>query len=133
MDYWAGTVLICVLAMIQSITYAWILGVERAQEEVMQGAKLNIPGFVQNVVLKYISPAYLIFLMVFLFSDQKDGIVPRFNSLLLPENRVALISFSFMLLVVTFITLLVHIAGVRWIKQGKMKNVLPDGTLKPLD
>lgn len=58
-DFWIGSVLIFILALIQAILYGWIFGIDRGEEEAHRGAHLRIPRFVQYV-LKYVVPVYLL-------------------------------------------------------------------------
>jgi len=59
MDFWAGTVLIYILATVQLILFGWVFGVERGFDEAHRGAALRIPSF-YKVVIKYISPVILL-------------------------------------------------------------------------
>jgi neurotransmitter:Na+ symporter, NSS family len=58
-DFWIGSVLIFLLALIQAIVYGWIFGIKRGAEEAHRGANMRIPHFVQ-LMLKYVVPVYLI-------------------------------------------------------------------------
>ncbi|QDT73812.1 sodium-dependent transporter [Lacipirellula limnantheis] len=59
LDFWVGSVLIIMLALIQAIIYGWCFGIERGAEEAHVGAHMRIPHFVQ-LMLKYVVPVYLI-------------------------------------------------------------------------
>jgi hypothetical protein len=59
LDFWVGSVLIIMLALIQAIIYGWCFGIERGAEEAHVGAHMRIPQFVQ-LMLKYVVPVYLI-------------------------------------------------------------------------
>lgn len=58
-DFWVGSVLIIMLALIQAIIYGWCFGIERGAEEAHVGAHMRIPHFVQ-LMLKYVVPVYVI-------------------------------------------------------------------------
>ena len=62
-DFWVGTALIFVLAMIEVILFAWVYGVDKGYNEAQQGAELQIPR-VWKFVIKYISPVYLVTVFV---------------------------------------------------------------------
>lgn len=69
MDFWVGTFLIFVLAMIQAVLYGWVLGIERGEKEAHTGAHMRIPKFVQYM-LKYVTPTYLgIVFIAFIFNN----------------------------------------------------------------
>jgi neurotransmitter:Na+ symporter, NSS family len=59
MDFWVGTFLIFVLAMVQIIVFSWVFGVDRGIAEAEQGSQMRIPpGF--RFIMKYVAPAYLL-------------------------------------------------------------------------
>jgi len=58
-DYWAGTVSLVVFAMLESILFAWIFGVDRGWKEIHAGADIKIP-VIFKFMLKYITPVMLI-------------------------------------------------------------------------
>lgn len=62
-DFWVGSVMIFLLALVQSILYGWIFGIERGAEEAHIGAHLRIPHFVQ-LMLRYVVPVYLLVIFV---------------------------------------------------------------------
>jgi hypothetical protein len=68
-DFWVGSFLIFVLAMVQALLYGWVFGIVKGDEELHRGAHIRIPRFVQ-FVLKYIVPVYLLGIFV-IFCVQK--------------------------------------------------------------
>ncbi|HRN52770.1 MAG TPA: hypothetical protein PK788_04700 [Gemmatimonadaceae bacterium] len=62
-DFWVGTYLIFVLAMVQIIYFGWVFGIERGWKELHQGASIQVPS-IFKIVMKYIAPAYLIIVFV---------------------------------------------------------------------
>lgn len=58
-DFWVGTFLIFILATIQIITFAWVLGLDEGFKEAHQGAAIRIPR-IYRVIMKYICPLFLI-------------------------------------------------------------------------
>lgn len=58
-DFWAGSVLIMALALIQALLYGWGLGIQRAHEELHHGANIRVPWVVQ-LLLKWVAPLYLL-------------------------------------------------------------------------
>jgi SNF family Na+-dependent transporter len=97
LDFWAGTMLIFVLAMIQSFLYAWVLGIDRGEKEMHEGAHLRIPRFVQYV-LKFITPLYL--LIIFAGVIWTKG--PSYW-ITLTTKPVAGLSFGLIVLVLAFL------------------------------
>ncbi len=62
-DFWVGTYLIFVLAMVQIIYFSWVFGIERGWKEIHNGAAIKIPAF-YKIIMKYIAPMYLIIVFV---------------------------------------------------------------------
>lgn len=117
LDFWAGTMLIVCLAIIQTILYGWVLGIEKGEEEAHNGAHMRIPRFVQYI-LKYVTPAYLLVIFGGVLWTQGFGYIQTFI-----DNRVARLSVLFILAVLGFLALLVHIAGKRWKAEGRYDNL----------
>jgi len=51
---------------VQSLLYGWVLGIDKGEQAMHVGAHLRVPRFVQ-FMLKYISPVYLLAIMVALW------------------------------------------------------------------
>jgi SNF family Na+-dependent transporter len=62
-DFWVGTYLIFVLAMVQIIYFGWVFGIDRGWKELHQGASIQVPT-IFKFVMKYVAPAYLIIVFV---------------------------------------------------------------------
>ena len=62
-DFWVGTFLIFVLAMVQIIVFSWVFGIDRGWKELHSGASIRIPR-VFKFIMKYIAPTYLIVVFV---------------------------------------------------------------------
>ena len=127
-DFWVGTFLIFVLAMIQAAIYGWIFGIDRGARESAIGANFRIPKFVQ-LMLKYVVPFYLLFIFVpFLFqtlpdSKADDGTVTPGYLSKIAEDNVAQMSLMFIGATIAFLTVMVHVAGTRWVREGRFENI----------
>lgn len=64
-DDWSGTFALVVFALLESIAFAWIFGIEKGWEEINRGADIRIPTFFKFII-KYVTPLFL--LAVFLGS-----------------------------------------------------------------
>lgn len=71
-DYWAGTVSLVVFALVESILFAWVFGMDRGWAEIRHGADMAVPGF-YRFVLKFITPALLLFVFVGSLFNPKGG------------------------------------------------------------
>ncbi|GEO03092.1 sodium:calcium symporter [Adhaeribacter aerolatus] len=71
-DYWSGTVSLVVFAMIESILFAWVFGIDKGMREINAGSDIQVPN-IYRFIIKYITPTFI--LLVFLSSlvTPKDG------------------------------------------------------------
>jgi neurotransmitter:Na+ symporter, NSS family len=116
LDFWVGSVMILVLALIQSLLYGWALGIDRGEQEAHLGAHMRIPRFVQYM-LKYIVPLYLIVILgAFIYND-----VPA-RARTIWATPVALGSIIFISVILGFLLIMVRIAGTRWRRDGRLLN-----------
>lgn len=58
-DFWAGTIGLVVVAIIEVILFGWVLGTKKGWEELEDGALIRVPKFFM-FVLKYITPVGLL-------------------------------------------------------------------------
>ncbi len=62
-DYWAGTVSLVVFALLESVLFSWVFGINKGWNEINEGSDLKIPQ-VYKFIIKYVTP--LLLLVVFL-------------------------------------------------------------------
>jgi NSS family neurotransmitter:Na+ symporter len=123
-DFWVGSVLIFLLALVQALLYGWVFGIGRGELEAHQGAHFRIPHFIQYM-LKYVVPLYLLTILAFfcwekLPSRDVDGVHQAGYIETISNNDVAFASVMFIGVVLVFLLLMVHIAGRRWESQGRL-------------
>ncbi|MBS4027587.1 MAG: sodium-dependent transporter, partial [Ignavibacteriales bacterium] len=58
-DDWSGTFALVVFAMLESIAFAFIFGIDKGWEEINRGADIKIPLFFKYVI-KYVTPLFLV-------------------------------------------------------------------------
>jgi hypothetical protein len=63
LDFWVGTLLIFVMAGVQSIAFAWFFGIDRGWQQIHEGGLIRLPTVVKYVLL-VVSPLYLIIVFV---------------------------------------------------------------------
>ncbi|MFZ5433485.1 MAG: sodium-dependent transporter [Calditrichota bacterium] len=64
MDFWAGSVLPVVSALIMILLFAFYMGIERGFKEMHRGAEMKVPN-IYRFIIKYVTPTYLILLLIF--------------------------------------------------------------------
>jgi NSS family neurotransmitter:Na+ symporter len=120
MDFWVGNVAIYILATFQVILFGWVLGIDKGMKEINQGAGIKVPMLV-GIMLKYVSPAYLIVVFIVWFYQQLTAETANyFNSL--ATNSVAQLSFGFIIIVAIFFALLIRQAVSRWNRMERVEG-----------
>jgi SNF family Na+-dependent transporter len=114
-DFWVGTMFIFILAMIQSVLYGWVFGIDRGNEELHRGAHIRVP-FVVQIILKYVTPLYLLAIFVGICITGSADYREK-----LSQPGVPLYSIIFIGVIFLFLLLLVRIAGQRWEREGRLK------------
>ncbi len=71
-DYWAGTFCLVVMAVGESILFAWIYGMDKSWAEMMRGADLRVPR-VFYFIMKYVTPTFLIVILFASIFEPKAG------------------------------------------------------------
>jgi len=117
LDFWVGTFLIFVLAMIQAVVYGWVFGIQRGDREAHIGAHIRIPYIVQ-ILLKYVVPLYLGVIFVMFCVQEIPGYYASMR-----EDSVALMSLLFIAGLIGMLLLLIHLAGLRWDRDGRFANL----------
>jgi SNF family Na+-dependent transporter len=74
-DYWAGTFGLVILALVETVLFVWVLGPDRAWDELHEGAAWRIPSF-YKAILTYVTPVFLIVMMLWWTVQEA---VPTFN------------------------------------------------------
>lgn len=62
-DFWAGTFMLVVFAMGESILFPWIFGMTRGWTQIIRGADIQVPG-IFRFIIKYITPLFLAIILV---------------------------------------------------------------------
>ncbi len=109
-DFWVGTALIFVLAMIEVILFAWVYGVDNGYKEAQQGAELQIPR-VWKFVIKYISPVYLVTVFVAWCLTNLPAQAKAVRG-----DSVAMMAMGLIAIVTIFLLILIFLASRRWNK-----------------
>ena len=97
LDFWGGTFCLVLFALIETILFIWVFGMDKAWEEIHHGAELTIPRF-YRFIMKYITPVFLIFILGFWFIQQAiptlmmKGISPQ-NAPYILATRIGLVLF----------------------------------------
>lgn len=75
MDFWGGSFFLIVFAIIETILFAWVLGIDKAWAEMHAGADIRVPK-IYKFIIKYITPVYLlVILSVWFWQDWRPIIM----------------------------------------------------------
>ena len=118
LDFWMANFFIFIFATVQSIVFAWVLGIGKGMEELRRGAEIRLPRILP-FVLKYVSPVYL--LAIFALWAWKN-LPDRWRAIATPPEAgppVALFAVLWIAAVGAFLALIVAIANQTWDKEEK--------------
>lgn len=62
-DDWSGTFALVLFALLETIAFVWIFGIDKAWEEINRGADIKVP-IIFKYVMKYITPVFLIVVFI---------------------------------------------------------------------
>lgn len=62
-DYWAGTVSLVVFALLETMMFAWIFGMNRGWQEITSGADIRLPEIFKYIIT-YVTPFLLLFVFL---------------------------------------------------------------------
>lgn len=62
-DYWAGTVSLVTLALLESILFSWVFGIKKGWKEITDGADIKVP-VVFKFIIKWVTPLMLLVVFV---------------------------------------------------------------------
>ncbi|MFD2246090.1 sodium-dependent transporter [Pontibacter ruber] len=71
-DYWAGTVSLVVFALLESILFAWVFGINKGWREITSGSDIKVPN-IYKFIIKFITPALLLWVFLGSLFTPKGG------------------------------------------------------------
>ncbi|MGR9100654.1 MAG: hypothetical protein ACU826_08810, partial [Gammaproteobacteria bacterium] len=108
MDDWVGTVCIFLLATIEVILFAWVIGVDNGIEEANRGGDLQIPRFFR-IIFKYVTP---LFLLTILFSWLVESLPAKIAAI--RSDPEVFLTVLYLLISLFFLIMLVSLASENW-------------------
>ena len=120
-DFWVGIFFIYVIAMIQTVIFGWVLGVDKGMAELDRGAEIRVPRFI-GFVLKYVAPLYLLAVFVFWIYTEIRKPEEQNTLLMTLRNPVGLMSVGFLALLAVFFLLIIAQASKRWQQLGAVSD-----------
>jgi NSS family neurotransmitter:Na+ symporter len=71
-DDWSGTFSLVVFALLETIAFAWVYGIDKGWDEITRGADMKIPHFFKYVI-KYVTPIFLLVVFIGAFIAPQGG------------------------------------------------------------
>jgi neurotransmitter:Na+ symporter, NSS family len=71
-DYWAGTVSLVVFALLESILFAWVFGMNKGWREITSGSDIKVPN-IYKFIIKFITPLLLLWVFIGSLITPKGG------------------------------------------------------------
>jgi len=118
LDFWGGTFCLVLFGTVETILFAWFFGMDKAWDEIHQGADLRVPG-IYKWIIRYVTPVFLLVILITWL--QQEGL----STLLMknvPEANKPYILGTRLLLLTLFLTLALGVR-VAWRKRSKSKEV----------
>jgi NSS family neurotransmitter:Na+ symporter len=108
LDFWGGTFCLVLFATVETILFGWVFGMERAWTEMHVGSDITIPR-IYRFIIKYITPAFLLFILGFWFWQEWTPLILLKN---VPAGNVPYIVGIRLMLVGLFVVLAFLVRGV---------------------
>ncbi|MBI5758799.1 MAG: sodium-dependent transporter [Planctomycetales bacterium] len=80
-DFWAGSVMLVVFALGETILFAWLFGMTRGWAEMKKGAELKIP-IAFKYIIQFVTPVFLLAILIAFVFLPKAGWRPYIQGLL---------------------------------------------------
>jgi neurotransmitter:Na+ symporter, NSS family len=117
LDFWGGTFCLVLFATVEVILFAWVFGMDKAWTEMHVGSDITIPR-IYRFIIKYITPAFLLFILGFWFVQEWIPTILLRN--VAPENKWYIIGIRLML--VGFFALLTFLVWRIWKRRAEGRN-----------
>ena len=113
LDFWGGNFFIVFGATVEIILLAWIFGIDKAWDEMHQGAQIKLPR-IFRFVIKYVTPTFLLIILGYWFYTDWWKVITMAD--VPTENVPYVLGIRLVLL-----TLLIVIAVLVWLAWRKRK------------
>ncbi len=126
-DFWVGTFLILIMAMLEIICFSWIFGIDIGWDEIHHGAQFQIPA-VFRFIMKWVAPLYLLVVLIAFCIANLPASIALIADQPMAQLALALIAVTMILLMAC-----VHVGEKRWKELGldlDGSEMLPEWTAK---
>lgn len=71
-DDWSGTFSLVVFALLETIAFAWVFGMDKGWDEITRGADMKVP-YIFKYIIKYVTPVFLLIVFIGAFIAPAGG------------------------------------------------------------
>ena len=116
LDFWVTNLLMVVLATVEIIAFAWVIGIEKGFKDLHKGAAIRVPP-VFKFVMKYLSPLFLVTIfsawvytsvLGYNFSGGPKKYSSYVEDLIINRNPVAIMSVGIIFLTLVFVLIVTY-------------------------
>lgn len=112
LDFWAGTFLILIMAMLEIICFSWVLGIDVGWKQIHEGAQIQVPR-IFRFVMKWVAPGYLLIVLVAFCIANLPASIAQIS-----QQPLALMAFGLMGGITLLLLICVRIGEKRWAAMG---------------
>jgi neurotransmitter:Na+ symporter, NSS family len=111
-DFWIGTFLILIMAMVEIVIFSWVFGIDRGWEEIHEGAQIRVPTAFR-FIMKYVSPLYLLIVLVAFCVTNLPASAAQ-----IAQQPMAQLALALIAVVWVFLMVCVRFGEKRWAAMG---------------
>ncbi len=115
-DDTVGNILIVVLALVQTLLFAWVLGVRRGVAFAHEGAEMRLP-LIFPFLIKYVTPLYLIVMLALWIWIE----LPKYYKVTM-DDTVLKLSFGVTVITTVFLLIIIRLGGSKWQAEAKDRS-----------
>ncbi len=119
LDFWGGTFFLVLFATIETILFAWVFGMNKAWDEIHQGADMRVPG-IYKFIIKYVTPLFLLIILGMWLWQEWIPIILMKN--VLAADRPFILGTRLGILVM--LAVLGVLVKIAWSKKRKVKDAV---------
>ncbi len=123
LDFWGGTFCLVLFAAVEAILFSWVFGIDKAWDEMHQGAEIKLPKF-YRFIIKYVTPLFLIIILVSWFIQEGIGTILMKG---VAERNVPVVLFTRINLLALFVILCI-LVRTAW-RRKKYRRMLSSDLL----
>jgi SNF family Na+-dependent transporter len=112
LDFWVGTFLILIMAMVEIICFSWIFGIDLGWDELHRGSQIRIPAAFR-FIMKWVSPIYLLVVLIAFCINNLPA-----SARLIADQPMAQLALGLIAGVTAILLICVRIGERRWRAEG---------------